>query len=134
MVPATAFKEDRRLTKPSEQHEEQCHGDVEDVEDAVQLRQFRPFLGLVPELPRGLGFLLLLRCLLFGGRATSLFKCRRDGAMGVNGRDKAQTLSSKTKSKSYLIDAALVAGFRCHDDGGGERSVAGASCVEKGRE
>ena len=98
MVPATAFKEDRRLTNPSGQHKEVGHGDAEDVEDTIQLRQLRPFLGLVPELPQGWGLLLLLRCLLFGGRATSLFEWRRDGEMGVNGGGQAQTVSSKTKS------------------------------------
>ena len=71
MVPATAFKEDRQLPNPD--NEEVVLGDAEDVKDAIQLRQFRSLLGLVPELPRGWGFLLLLRCVLLA-RATSLFE------------------------------------------------------------
>ena len=73
MVLATAFKEDRQLTNPGSQNEEVVLGDAEDVKDAFQLRQFRSLLGLVPELPRGWGSLLLLRCVLLA-RATSLFE------------------------------------------------------------
>jgi len=69
MVVATAFKEDRRLTNPSGQHEKQCHGDAEDVKDAIQLRQFRCFLGLVPELPRvGDSFSFFDACFFWAGQ------------------------------------------------------------------
>jgi hypothetical protein len=133
MVPATAFEEDRGLANPSGQHEEIGHGDAKDVEDSVQLRQLRPFLGLVPELPRGWGLLLLLRCLLFWGTATSLFECRRDAVMRVSGRGQARTVSSNTKSKSYLSGAALVAGLRSHDDAAGRGASLGSACAEKER-